>query len=177
MKRRTMKIKTVFLKRLNTLAIAFAASVGLLKAETITVSDSDIDGDVKWTSDNEYVLSGFLYVEDVERLTIEAGTVVLASTSKVITIASFTDTPDTYTRMGTPRTDPPPPTSPRVNPSKRPRKTSNPIGISFLDRTPYRSTFCSRACGQETSPSRRYPLCRRTLDLHRQRLKYRIKRD
>ena len=70
------------------------------------------------------------------------------------------------------RTDPfTPPTSPRVNPSKRPRKTSNPISISFLDRSPYRSTFCSRACGQETSPSRRYPLCRRTLDLHRQRLK------
>ena len=76
MKRRTMKIKTVFLKKLNTLAIAFAASVGLLKSETITVSDSDIDGDVKWTSDNEYVLSGFLYVEDGESLTIEAGTVV-----------------------------------------------------------------------------------------------------
>ncbi|OUV37687.1 MAG: hypothetical protein CBC62_07645, partial [Opitutia bacterium TMED102] len=71
-----MKIKTVFLKKLNALAIAFAASVGLLKAETITVSDSDIDGDVKWTSDNEYVLSGFLYVEDGESLTIEAGTVV-----------------------------------------------------------------------------------------------------
>ncbi|MFL2910686.1 MAG: hypothetical protein ACJZ70_09125, partial [Limisphaerales bacterium] len=61
-----MKIKTVFLKKLNTLAIAiaFAASVGHLKSETITVSDSDIDGDVKWTSDYEYILTGLVFVED-----------------------------------------------------------------------------------------------------------------
>ena len=42
----------------------------------ITVTDADLSGDVVWTSDNTYVLDGFVFVGDGETLTIEAGTVV-----------------------------------------------------------------------------------------------------
>ena len=42
----------------------------------VTVTDGDISGDVVWTSDNTYVLDGFVFVGDGETLTIEAGTVV-----------------------------------------------------------------------------------------------------
>jgi len=49
----------------------------LLAAQNvIQVTDADIVGDVFWTSDNTYVLNGFVFVEDGETLTIEAGTVV-----------------------------------------------------------------------------------------------------
>lgn len=42
----------------------------------VQVSDGDIVGDVFWTKNNTYVLNGFVFVEDGETLTIEAGTVV-----------------------------------------------------------------------------------------------------
>ena len=42
----------------------------------VYVTDADIKGDVKWTANNEYILTGFVFVEDGESLTIEAGTVV-----------------------------------------------------------------------------------------------------
>jgi hypothetical protein len=40
------------------------------------VADADIVGEVVWTAGNTYVLNGFVFVEDGETLTIEAGTVV-----------------------------------------------------------------------------------------------------
>ncbi len=42
----------------------------------ITITDADVSGDVTWTSDNTYVLDGFVFVEDGSSLTIEAGTIV-----------------------------------------------------------------------------------------------------
>ena len=42
----------------------------------ITIEDSDLVGDTEWTRDNTYVLNGFVFVEDGETLTIEAGTVI-----------------------------------------------------------------------------------------------------
>lgn len=42
----------------------------------VTITDADISGDVVWTSDNTYLLEGFVFVGDGETLTIEAGTVV-----------------------------------------------------------------------------------------------------
>ena len=48
-------------------------------AQTVTqvqVTDASIDGDTVWTAGNEYILDGFVFVEDGETLTIEAGTVV-----------------------------------------------------------------------------------------------------
>ena len=43
---------------------------------TIEITDADIDGDVVWTADNEYVLVGRVFVEEGETLTIDPGTVV-----------------------------------------------------------------------------------------------------
>ena len=51
-----------------------AASGG--SAATITVTDADISGTVNWTADNQYILDGFVYVENGEELHIEAGTVI-----------------------------------------------------------------------------------------------------
>ena len=42
----------------------------------VQVTDASIDGDTVWSADNEYVLEGFVFVEDGETLTIEPGTVV-----------------------------------------------------------------------------------------------------
>jgi len=42
----------------------------------VTVTNSDVTGDTFWSSDNEYLMDGVVYVEDGETLTIEAGTVV-----------------------------------------------------------------------------------------------------
>lgn len=42
----------------------------------ITVTNADIQGDVVWTSDNVYLMDGYIYVEDGETLTIEPGTVI-----------------------------------------------------------------------------------------------------
>ena len=44
----------------------------------VTVTDSDIVGDVTFTSNNTYLLSGLVFVEDGETLTIEPGTVIKA---------------------------------------------------------------------------------------------------
>jgi hypothetical protein len=46
------------------------------KSEEIFVTDADIKNHTKWTADNVYMLSGFVYVESGETLTIEAGTVI-----------------------------------------------------------------------------------------------------
>ncbi len=43
---------------------------------TIDVTDASIDGTATWTADNTYVLSGFVFVEEGETLTIEPGTVI-----------------------------------------------------------------------------------------------------
>lgn len=42
----------------------------------VTISDADIVGNTSFTSDNTYLLSGLVFVEDGEALTIEAGTVI-----------------------------------------------------------------------------------------------------
>ncbi|MCY3773410.1 MAG: T9SS type A sorting domain-containing protein [Gemmatimonadetes bacterium] len=44
----------------------------------VTITDGDIVGNVSFTSDNTYLLSGLVFVEDGETLTIEAGTVIKA---------------------------------------------------------------------------------------------------
>ena len=44
----------------------------------VTVTDSDIMGNVTFTSNNTYLLSGLVFVEDGETLTIEPGTVIKA---------------------------------------------------------------------------------------------------
>ncbi len=44
-------------------------------AQQVVVSE-DIAGDVVWTSDNEYILDGLIFVDSLSILTIEAGTVI-----------------------------------------------------------------------------------------------------
>jgi hypothetical protein len=46
------------------------------QAGTIQITDADIQGNTVWTSDNEYVLNGLVFVEEGETLTIEPGTVI-----------------------------------------------------------------------------------------------------
>ncbi len=59
------------------LLIALMLAVpGSAFAADITVTDADIEGATTWTSDNVYHLDGFVFVEDGESLTIEAGTVI-----------------------------------------------------------------------------------------------------
>jgi hypothetical protein len=50
----------------------------IAKAEEITITDSDINAgeQVMWTSNNTYILDGFVFVEDGAELWIEAGTVI-----------------------------------------------------------------------------------------------------
>ena len=57
-------------------AISQFGIVAELKSEIIQVTDGDISGDVAWTSNNTYVLNGFVYVDEGETLTIEPGTVI-----------------------------------------------------------------------------------------------------
>ncbi len=57
----------------NTAAVEIDATV----APVITVSSSvDGVGTVTWTKDNVYLLDGFIYVNDGQTLTIEAGTII-----------------------------------------------------------------------------------------------------
>jgi len=44
--------------------------------QEITITNDDVTGDTFWSSDNEYLMDGVVYVEDGETLTIEAGTVI-----------------------------------------------------------------------------------------------------
>ncbi|MCB2205429.1 T9SS type A sorting domain-containing protein [bacterium] len=48
------------------------------QSEIVQVTDADISGDVTWTSNNTYILNGFVFVEDGESLTIQPGTVIKA---------------------------------------------------------------------------------------------------
>ncbi len=58
-----------------TLAI-FSILVSLFAvSQTVIVTDADLTGDATWTSDNVYLLDGFVYLEE-GTLTIEAGTVI-----------------------------------------------------------------------------------------------------
>jgi hypothetical protein len=58
-----------------TLAI-FSIFVSLFAvSQTVIVTDADLTGDATWTSDNVYLLDGFVYLEE-GTLTIEAGTVI-----------------------------------------------------------------------------------------------------
>ena len=54
--------------------------IGQVESETTIIISDDISGDSTWTSNNTYVLDGFIFVEDGASLTIEAGTVVKAFT-------------------------------------------------------------------------------------------------
>lgn len=52
------------------------AMVTALSGATIEVDDASIVGEVIWTAENTYILSGLVFVEEGESLTIEPGTVI-----------------------------------------------------------------------------------------------------
>lgn len=62
-------------KKITSLLFALSLFSGISFAADITVSDN-ISGDSTWTSDNVYWLDGFIFVDSLATLTIEAGTVV-----------------------------------------------------------------------------------------------------
>jgi hypothetical protein len=67
------------MKRILTLtAVMITGAIGLIAAE-IVVTDADMQAagtEVSWTSDNVYILDGFVFVGDGQTLSIEAGTVI-----------------------------------------------------------------------------------------------------
>ncbi|MDF1543832.1 MAG: T9SS C-terminal target domain-containing protein [bacterium] len=58
------------------LAISASAQVSDDGKPVVVVTNADIVGNVTWTAGNVYNLSGFMYVESGEKLTIEPGTIV-----------------------------------------------------------------------------------------------------
>jgi len=68
-----MKLRTL-------IAVAIATAAASLHAATVNVSGS-ITTDTTWTADNEYKLSGYVFVTDGATLTIEPGTVIKGEVS------------------------------------------------------------------------------------------------
>jgi hypothetical protein len=64
--------------KLTIIAIAFLSMLSQLFSAEIVVTDSDIqEGQIiNWTSDNTYILDGFVFVEEGASLNIEPGTVI-----------------------------------------------------------------------------------------------------
>lgn len=67
------------MKRLYTLmTLIITAAIGMKSADVV-VTDADMQAagsEVNWTSDNNYILDGFVFVSDGQTLNIEAGTMV-----------------------------------------------------------------------------------------------------
>lgn len=65
-------------KLLNIIALCASMLASQVNAEVINVTDSDIGPYNVWIADHEYVLDGFVFVEENETLVIDAGTVIRA---------------------------------------------------------------------------------------------------
>ncbi len=68
--------KYIFWKSIGLAVALQAALTTTLLAEDVLITSADVDGDTVWTSDNTYILTEVVYVEDQETLTIQAGTVI-----------------------------------------------------------------------------------------------------
>ena len=67
---------TAFRTLFRILLLAYGRATTNLFGATIQVFNDGITGTVNWYKTNEYVLNGFVFVENNEVLNIEAGTVV-----------------------------------------------------------------------------------------------------
>jgi hypothetical protein len=68
------------LLRTSILLLAIIASFGMTGGNQITITDDGSGtGTTTWTSDNVYILDGFVFVNSGQTLTIEEGTVVKGS--------------------------------------------------------------------------------------------------
>lgn len=66
------------MKKILLFAVAIAATMGMYAADTI-ITDAAMQAagaEMTWTSDNVYILDGFIFVGDGQSLTIEAGTLI-----------------------------------------------------------------------------------------------------
>jgi hypothetical protein len=73
------KHQTTEMKNIVRSAVAFAATIALFataNAQVIITDDGTGTGTTTWTNDNVYILDGFVFVNDGDVLTIEAGTVI-----------------------------------------------------------------------------------------------------
>ncbi len=67
------------MKRISTLFAVLIAWAMTLAAADVTITDAHMlaaGNEVSWTSDNVYILDGFVFVNDGQTLTIEAGTII-----------------------------------------------------------------------------------------------------
>ena len=64
------------IKNLLLAAVVFATAISTANAQIEITDDGTGTGTTTWTADNEYVLNGFVFVNDGDTLTIEAGTVI-----------------------------------------------------------------------------------------------------
>ena len=69
--------------------ILFLALLASSNAALIEIDNSDITGDVTFTNNNTYLLSGLVYIEEGESLTIEAGTVVKFSLGQGLEVSTL----------------------------------------------------------------------------------------
>ena len=67
---------TKFISQILLSFVVFAFCTNLQAQITITDSDINAGETVNWTKDNEYLLDGFVFVEDGATLNIEAGTII-----------------------------------------------------------------------------------------------------
>ena len=68
------------MKLRSIIALAIATATASLQAADVNVSGS-ITSNTTWTADNEYILSGYVFVADGATLTIEPGTVIKGEVS------------------------------------------------------------------------------------------------
>jgi hypothetical protein len=71
-------MKKKFNKTLGRLAAGCLLAGVAANGDTIQITNADVSGSTQWYSTNTYVLNGFVFVEQGETLSIEAGTVVQA---------------------------------------------------------------------------------------------------
>ena len=67
------------MKKILTLIAVMILGVARMAAADVVVTDADMQAagsEVNWTSDNVYILDGFVFVNDGQTLNIEAGTVI-----------------------------------------------------------------------------------------------------
>ena len=66
----------ITMKKFTILLYSILLAAGVFAADVVISDDGSGTGTSTWTSDNTYILDGFVFVNDGQTLTIEAGTVI-----------------------------------------------------------------------------------------------------
>lgn len=64
------------MKKITILLCSILLAAGVFAAEILIMDDGNGTGTTTWTADNTYILDGFVFVNDGQTLTIEAGTII-----------------------------------------------------------------------------------------------------